>query len=263
MERPNGKRKMRSLERSQFILDYLRQHRHVDVSFLREKLQVSEVTIRKDLERLENENLVIRSHGGAMLNENLFLEPSFLEKEDRLREEKSAIAKVAASLVKDGDVIALSTGTTVHHMTKWIRDRTNLTVVTNAINIAKELMGLEGIQLFLTGGSIRPKTFALIGETAEKSLDGIYTDYVFFGINGFSIEEGLTTPSMEEARVVRKLIENAKHTVVLADHSKFGVVTFYRIVPVEKVHTLITDRKAPEEIVSKLRQKGIEVLIAE
>lgn len=263
MDIAKKKRRMRSLERYQFILDYLKQHRHVDVSFLSEKLHVSEVTIRKDLEKLEHDKLVIRSHGGAVLNENLFLEPSFLEKEDRLKDEKSAIAKVAAGLIKDGSAVALSTGTTVHHMTRWIRDRKDLTVVTNAINVATDLMGLEGIRLFLTGGSIRPNTFALIGETAEKSLDGIYTDYVFIGTNGFGIEEGLTTPSMEEARVVRKLIENAKHVVVLADHSKFGVVTFYRIMPTEQIHTLITDSKAPKDVTDKLREKGIEVIIAE
>ncbi|CAM4091710.1 DeoR/GlpR family DNA-binding transcription regulator [Paenibacillus alkaliterrae] len=262
MEQVRKQRRMRSLERYQFIIDYLKNHKIVDVSFLSSELEVSEVTVRKDLEKLERDNFLVRSHGGAILNENLFLEPSFLEKEDRFTDEKSGIASEAAKLIHDGMVIALSTGTTVSRLTRSIKDRNSLTVVTNAINVVTDLMGIDSIQVFLTGGSVRPNTFALIGETAEKSLDGIYTDYVFFGINGFSMDEGLTTPSMEEARVVRKLIENAKHVVVLADHSKFGKVAFYRIVPIDQIHTVITDRKTPTEELEKLREKGIQVIIA-
>jgi DeoR/GlpR family transcriptional regulator of sugar metabolism len=262
MEEARKQRRMRSLERYRFIVDYLKSHKSVDVFFLSSELDVSEVTIRKDLEKLERENFLVRTHGGAILNEHLFLEPSFLEKEDRFKDEKAGIAFEAAKLIQNEMVIALATGTTVSHITRFIKDRNALTVVTNAINAAIDLMGIDGIQVFMTGGSIRPNTFALIGETAEKSLDGIYTDYVFFGTNGFRIDEGVTTPSMEEARVVRKLIENAKHVVMLADHSKFGNVAFYRIVPTDQIHTVITDRKAPAEDLEKLREKGIQIIIA-
>ncbi len=134
--------------------------------------------------------------------------------------------------------------------------------MTNAINVAIDLMGSNENHLFLTGGNIRPNTFALIGEAAEKALDGVYCEYAFIGINGFSLEQGLTTPSMEEARVVRKIIENAKHVVVLADHSKFNKVAFYRIVNVDQVHTVITDRKVPPEEIDKLRARGVHVITA-
>jgi len=261
MKADSVSRGMRSVARHQFIVDYLRAHKTVDVAFLCSELNVSDVTIRKDLEKLEKDHLLVRKHGGAVWNDHLFLEPSFLEKEDKFTSEKSAIAEQAAQLIKDDMTIALSSGTTVSHLLKKIKDRNRLTVVTNAINVATELMGLSQIHIFLTGGNIRPNTFALVGEAAEKSLDGIYCEYAFFGVNGFSFEQGLTTPSMEEARVVRKIIENAKHVVVMADHSKFNKVAFYRIVEVDQIHTVITDGKTPQEEIDKLRNKGINVLI--
>jgi DeoR/GlpR family transcriptional regulator of sugar metabolism len=261
MEADNN-RKMLSLERHQFIIDYLKIHKSVDVSFLSSELNVSEVTVRKDLEKLERDKLLLRSHGGAVLNDYLFNEPSFIEKEDKFTEEKSAIASEAAKLIANGMTIALSTGTTVSHLARRIKDRTGLTIVTNAINVATNFMGSNDNDIFLTGGNIRPNTFALVGETAEKALDGIYCEYAFIGTNGFSIDQGLTTPSTEEARVVRKLIENAKHVVLLVDHSKFNKVAFYRIEHVDQVHTVITDSKAPSDEVEKLREKGIKVIIA-
>lgn len=254
-------RRLRSLERHQFIMDYLKAHKHVDVSYLSLQLNVSEVTIRKDLEKLERGNFLVRSHGGAIINDHLFSEPSFVEKEDKLNDEKAAIASEAAKLIQDGMTVALSTGTTVSHLVKQIRDRAGLTIVTNAINVATSLMGSNDNQIFLTGGNIRPNTYALIGETAEKSLEGIYCEYAFIGTNGFSIDQGLTTPSMEEAGVVRKLIANAKHVVLLVDHSKFNKVAFYRIERTEHIHTVITDHKAPMDVVSKLRDMGLRVLI--
>jgi DeoR/GlpR family transcriptional regulator of sugar metabolism len=254
-------RGMRSIVRHQFILNYLKTHKTVDVAYLCSALNVSDVTIRKDLKKLEKDNLLVRKHGGAVLNDHLFFEPSFLEKEDQFTSEKSAIAEEAAKLIQDDMTIALSTGTTVSHLLKKIKDR-QLTVATNAVNVVTELMGFNNIQLFLTGGQLRPNTYALVGEAAEKSLEGIYFDYAFFGINGFSFEQGLTTPSMEEARVVRKIIENAKHAVVLADHSKFNKVAFYRIVTVDRIHTVVTDDRTPPAEIRKLKDKGINVIVA-
>ncbi|MFD0680211.1 MULTISPECIES: DeoR/GlpR family DNA-binding transcription regulator [unclassified Paenibacillus] len=262
METEHVGRKMRGLERHQFIINYLKHHKSADVSFLSSELKVSEVTIRKDLEKLERDKLLLRSHGGAVVNEHLFLEPSFVEKEDKFTAEKSAIAEEAAKFIKDGMTIALSTGTTISRMTSRIKDRTSLTVVTNAINIATAMMGLDSIQVFLTGGHIRPHTFALVGETAEKALDGVYVEYAFIGANGFSIDQGLTTPSMEEARVVRGIIDHAEHVVALLDSSKFNKVAFYRIVNIDKIDTVITDRDAPSGVIDQLREKGIRVILA-
>jgi DeoR/GlpR family transcriptional regulator of sugar metabolism len=258
----SSSRKLMRVERQQYILEYLRNHKSIDVSFLTNELKVSDVTVRKDLVKLERDGLLIRSHGGAVNMDYLSLESSFIEKEDKFTEEKMAIAAEAARLIMDGMIVAMTTGTTISHMTKMIRDRKNLTIVTNAVNVAVDLMNVNGINLFLTGGNIRPKTFALIGEMAQKSLEGLFYEIAFVGVNGFSIDLGITTPSMEEAKVVRKVIEGARKVVVLADHTKFNKVAFNRIATLDQIDIVITDIKTPADQINKLRNLGITVIVA-
>jgi DeoR/GlpR family transcriptional regulator of sugar metabolism len=206
--------------------------------------------------------LLIRSHGGAVLNENLFAEPSFNEKEDKYIEEKMRIAAEAAKLVTDGMTIALNAGTTTTQIAKQIKVRENLTVVTNAINIAWELMGAEGVKVFLTGGNLRPKSFALVGTMAEQTLRGIFVDLVFVGVNGISVKLGLTTPNMEEALVNRAMMEAAKKVAVVADHSKFDKVTFSLIATLDQIDMVITDSQTEKEQIKKLQEMGKTVIIA-
>lgn len=258
MRREEGRRLL-ALERHRFILDHLREHSSVEVSFLADQLSVSEVTVRKDLEKLEQDRVLVRSHGGAVLSEDLLAEPSFVEKEDQLADEKQAIAQAAFDLVADDTTIALSTGTTVGRLARKLLERRGLTVVTNALNVANTFVGSD-FEIFLTGGSLRKNTFGLVGEAAEHGLEPVTYEYAFIGTNGISVENGLTTPSMEEARVVRAMMNNARHVVLLADHTKFDHIGFYRICPAERVHTIITDAGAPAEQLDRLRAAGIEVL---
>jgi DeoR/GlpR family transcriptional regulator of sugar metabolism len=258
--KPDEPRRYLAAERHRLILEHLREHNSAEVSYLSSLLGVSEVTVRKDLEKLELERSIIRSHGGAILNDGLLLEPSFVEKKDRLLNQKEAIAAQAAQLVEDNTTVALSTGTTVGSLAAQLADKSGLTVVTNALNIAAQLTNRD-VEIFLTGGSLRSKTLGLVGEIAERSLDGVTCDYLFFGTDGVSLERGLTTPSMEEARVVRALMGSARQIVLLADHSKFSHVGFYRIAPVEQVHTIITDGQTPDHKVNALRDSGIEVIV--
>lgn len=252
----------KSVQRHQFIIDYLRKYKHVNVSYLSEALKVSEVTIRKDLDKLEEDHILIRTHGGASLNENMIFEPSFLEKEDKQTIEKKAIAIEAAKLVESGMKIALSTGTTVGYMPVLLRNKEDLTVVTNALNIATQLVQEPKVNLFLTGGHIRNRTYAMIGEAAIRSIEDIYCQYAFIGTNGINLTHGITTPSMEEGAVVRKMIESAEQTVVLADHSKFEQAAFYRVCPIEKIHILITDHHTPASILQQYEDRGIRVIVA-
>ncbi|MGM7670752.1 DeoR/GlpR family DNA-binding transcription regulator [Microbacterium sp. A93] len=254
------RRRYLAIERRELILDLLREHRSVEVSALSEELGVSEVTVRKDLEKLEIERLIVRSHGGAVLSAGLLIEPSFVEKDDQLAEEKAAIAAEAASLVGDDSIVALATGTTVGRLPAMLAGRGGLRVVTNAVNVATAFLP-HGVDVFLTGGTIRPRTFGLIGEVAERSLDGVMCDFAFIGTNGISLESGLTTPNMDEARVVRAMMNSARRVVLLADHSKFPHTAFYRITPAERVHMIITDAGAPVEEVERLRAAGIEVRV--
>jgi len=256
-------RKLLGLERQQMIMEILRENKSVEVSYLSNVFNVSEVTIRKDLEKLERDGLLIRTHGGAVINENLLFEPSFQEKEDQFIEEKMAIASEAAKLIRDGMTISLTAGTTTSHIAKKIKQMKQITVVTNAINIATELMAVSGIKVFLTGGTIRPNSYALVGSLAEKSLSGIFVDLAFVGVNGFSINHGLTTPNIEEARVNRLLMKAANQVAVVADHSKFNKVTFSQIATVSEISIVITDQKAPLDQINQIKKMGKKVIIAQ
>ena len=254
-------RKLLGLERHQCIMEFLKSNKRADVAQLSSLLKVSEVTVRKDLERLERDGLLLRSHGGAILNEHLLLEPSFAEKEDQWIDEKKAIAQAAVALITDGMTVAIMTGTTLSHMAKLLMERQRVNIVTNAVNMATELMHADGVNVFLTGGNIRRSTYALVGEMAERSLDGIYVETAFIGVNGFSLTQGLTTPSIEEARVVKKVMENAQKVVVAVDHTKFNHVAFFRICTIEQIHTVITDARTPADQIEQLRDKGITVIV--
>lgn len=252
--------KVPSAIRYKEIIDLLRREKTVSVTTLSSIFKVSEVTIRKDLEKLENDGLLIRSHGGAVLNEKLETEPSFGEKEDIYIEEKVSIAAEAAKLITDNMTIALNAGTTTTHIARKIRDRKNLNVVTNAINIAWDLMSAPGVNVFLTGGNLRSKSYALVGKMEQQSLHGIFVDMAFIGVNGVDLKQGLTTPNIDEALANQSIIEAANKLVIVADHSKFNCVTFSLITTIDKIDVLITDPKAPEDQLQTLQNMGKTII---
>lgn len=254
---------MISAQRRKIIMDRIRAGLPVSVSELSRELGVSPMTIRRDLYHLEKEGILSRTHGGAVpVNIGSAEEPSFAEKLDRFPAEKLAIARKAAELVEEGDTILLGAGTTVTALAKLLKDRQNLTVVTNTVNIAMELAQSEGINLILTGGNIRTKSYALVGALAERVLREIHVQKVFLGVNGISLEHGLTTPNMTEAYTNSLMIGAADQVIVLADHSKIGRVALSRFAPITAVHTFITDGGAPQEFIEELIKRQIRVIIA-
>ena len=167
-------------------------------------------------------------------------------------------------LVQPGDSIALSPGTTTTQLARVLRHLqiANLTVITNAVNIAAELASLRGVSLFLTGGMMLADFFALVGPQAEQSLREIYVDHAFVGVTGISAEHGLTGPNQLEAQTHRLTLERARRAVVLADHTKLGRTALYRIAPLASVHTLITDAGAAPDQLRALAEQGLEVAVA-
>jgi DeoR/GlpR family transcriptional regulator of sugar metabolism len=176
-------------------------------------------------------------------------------------EEKTRIALDALRLIEPGDTIALSPGTTTTHLARCIRhsQQQNLTVVTNAVNIAMELSGLPGVNLTLVGGLLLPDFFALVGPSAEQSLSQIFVSKAFVGVTGLHPEHGLTGPNQLEALTHRVTIQRAQRIIVMADHTKLGRVALYAVAPITAVHTLITDRDAPAELLASFRSQGIDV----
>lgn len=238
-------------ERLLRIVEMVSRNGKVTVAELCEALAVSQVTIRRDLERLEEEKLLLRTHGGAIAPERQLplavQEKSFSEKEEAYVREKERIAEAASQLVSDDEAILLTPGTTNMFLARKLIGKKRLTVVTNAANIAMQIGHQADWNVILTGGKMRQKSFALVGPMAESSLSKVKVDKLFLGVDGWDPQAGLTTPNLEEASVNRQMISIARQVILVADHSKFGRVCFAQIAGLESVHTIITDQKLSEE----------------
>lgn len=231
------------------------------VKDLAPRFGTSQVTIRKDLEVLHSRGLVYRTHGGALpVPMGALLDPSLREKEKLHRKEKQRIGAAAARLVKEGESVILDSGTTTTAIARALREFRNLTVITNAVNIAAELAG-TAIEVILTGGILRENSFSLVGPLAEETLQRLSADICFLGVDGFDVHFGLTTPNLLEAKVNRVMTEVAKRTVVVCDSSKFGRRSLSLIAPTSAVHQTITDNRIPKSDLRVLEEAGIEVTL--
>lgn len=248
-------------ERKKEILDILNLKGNVKVSELSKHYNVSEVTIRKDLQELEEAGLIERVHGGAVVPQKAKYEPTFTEKTDKYIDEKIAIGKAAASLIKEGDTIALDAGTTTLQLAKNISHE-NLTVITNSLDIAEELADRKNMEVIVIGGSLRCETRALVGPVSNMALENFNVDKAFIGVNGISIKKGATTPDVTEAHTKKALIECSKETIILCDHSKFDFVSFSKIVDMNEIDCIVTDDGAEEDTIKAFSEKGFKIIIA-
>ena len=248
-------------ERRRAILDLLNSHGRVLVTELARQFETSQVTIRKDLEILHAHGMVHRTHGGALPSRDGALEdPTLREKEKLHHQEKLRIANAAGEKVKEGQVLILDSGTTTTAIARALRSFQNLTIITNAVNIAAELSG-TAVEVILTGGTLRKNSFSLVGPIAEETLRRLSADSLFLGVDGFDTHFGLSTPNLLEAKVNRVMIEVAKKTVAVCDSSKFGRRSLSLIAPPSAVQEVITDRGIPKSDLRALRQAGIEVTL--
>lgn len=249
-------------ERRQYILERIRKDGRVLVGEISEELKISQITIRKDLDYLQSKGLVERSHGGALrLQPSALIDPTLQEKVKQHSEEKQRIASRALSMVEEGQCIILDSGTTTTAIAVGLKRFSELTVVTNAVNIAVELAGTN-LEVILVGGALRRNSFSLVGPLAEDNLEEIHADILFLGVDGFDIEVGVTTPNFLESRVNRAMVKAARKVVAVCDSSKFQRRSLSRIAPPDAVHCIVTDRNLPNETTEALRSQGIEVIFA-
>jgi DeoR family transcriptional regulator of aga operon len=248
-------------ERHQHILKKLKKEGTVNVVNLCNELNVSSVTIRKDLKLLEERELLFRTHGGGTLTNPYTVDRPVNEKAMLHSGEKSGIGEVAAQLIEPNDCILIASGTTVLSLAKNIRPKGNLTVVTSALNVAHELIHRAGIEVIQLPGIIRKTSSSVTGNYAEMMLSDFSFSKLFLGVDGIDVEFGLTTTNMMEAQLNKKMIAVAQKTIVLADSSKFGKRGFGRICGLEDVEQIITDKNISEHMVDMLKGLGIEVTI--
>jgi DeoR family transcriptional regulator, aga operon transcriptional repressor len=250
---------MRQAERLGVILEELSARGSVAVADLSGRLGVSAATVRRDLEHLEEQRLLTRTHGGAVA-QMVSYELPLRYKSARRQEQKRRIGQEAALRVHDGGVIGLTGGTTTTEVAREIADR-QLTVVTNALNIASELAIRPNIKLVVTGGIARPESYELVGPLADDMLADLHLDLAFVGADGITAADGLTTYHEIEAHTDRALMDRASRVVVVADGSKLGRIAFARICPVSEVDELITDDEADRARLSELREAGLAVTV--
>jgi DeoR family transcriptional regulator of aga operon len=253
-------------KRAKEILRLLLHHGKTSVDELTVLLKMSPASVRRDLVRLEERGLVHRTHGGAMLAGQAVYEPfrfdaSFGVREERFAKEKQRIAQAAAELVQENETVGVTAGTTTTKVAQCLSHRSNLHIITNAVNIAMELSSSAGLDTTLTGGRMRWQgAFSLIGPAAIESLNVVVMDRVFVGVCGVDPERGATTIEADEAAVFRAMARQTKQVVVVADSSKVGMISPVIICPVTAIDILITDDGIPDDAVAAFEKAGVQVL---
>ncbi|GAA3728841.1 DeoR/GlpR family DNA-binding transcription regulator [Salinactinospora qingdaonensis] len=249
-------------ERRERILELVRSNGAMALRDIASQVRASEVTVRRDVRALEAEGLIDRRRGGAAPPGRLGHEQSYAQKTRQAAPEKLAIAKAAAALVEDDDAIVLGPGSTTEALARELMGRHNLTVVTNSLLVAQVLVNAPGIDVMVTGGSLRGTTLALIGSATEQALAGIRVHRAFLSGNGLTVDRGLSTPHPAVASVDQALVACAQETVILADHTKIGTDTMVQTVPPEHINHLVTDNHADPEVLMTLEDMGTTVHVA-
>ena len=250
-------------ERRGQIVEKVRQFRMVKVSDLIKEYDVSIETIRRDLEYLEQKGYLKRVYGGAVLYGLYGEEPSYEHREIVHFEEKKTIARKAAELIEDGDTLFIEVGTTVLEAIYCLRSKRNLTIITNATSVAREMIQTDGNRVILLGGELRTGEQSVYGFLTEQNLQHFYANKLLMGVGGLSIKNGFTDYHIQEANIRRMMIERSDKVIALADYSKFEVTAMNHVCPLSDVDVLVTDSSAPEKIIQELRAGGMTVLVAE
>ena len=252
---------MNLTERHQLIINKLKKEGSVSVFDLCNELNVSSVTIRKDLKLLEDKQLLFRTHGGGTLSNPYTVDRPVNEKAKIHSGEKSEIGEAAARLIEPNDCILIASGTTVQSFARYIQPVGNVTVITAALNVAIELIHHPGIEVIQLPGIIRKTSSSVTGVYAENMLNDFSVSKLFLGVDGIDLEFGLTTTNMMEAQLNKRMIAASQKTIVLADSSKFGKRGFGRICGLEDIEHVITDSNISDHMVDTLKGMGIEVTV--
>ncbi|MBN2485016.1 MAG: DeoR/GlpR transcriptional regulator [Bacteroidales bacterium] len=252
-----------TVDRREKILNMLSLEGKVYVHELSKKFNVSEVTIRNDLDQLESKRQLIRARGGAMKLEGNVAADIMLSDKNKLNyKEKARIGAKAASLINDSDTIILDSGTTTSEIARNISNIKNLSIITNAINIVNIVAQHQSVNIIIPGGYLRKNSLSLVGPLAEKNLRNFFVDKAFIGVDGLDSHTGAYTPNIEEAHLNEIMISIAKEVIIVADSSKFKRKSLAFICPLEKITTIITDDGISPEDQKRLSEKGINVIIA-
>jgi DeoR/GlpR family transcriptional regulator of sugar metabolism len=254
---------MLDVERRQRLVAFVEESGGATVAELSEHFAVSEATIRRDLLQLSKQGLVVRAHGGAAprlrRRAQGFPEPPILKRALVQVEEKRRIGEAAAKYIEDGSVVIVNGGTTTAEMIPYLAEREELTIITNALNIASLLAPYPDLSIIVLGGVLRHSELSMLGFLTEDALQNLRADKLFMGTPAIHVDYGLSADDMTEVQSDRAIMATAQEITVLADHTKFGRIATVRQAPIERVRRVVTDSGVAEADVTGLRERGIEV----
>ncbi len=249
-------------DRQNQILQLVERQRRISVADICDTFEISEATARRDLETLAGEGKIQRVHGGAIPNTQAPPELPILQRQGEQSEEKVRIGQAAATLVQPGETIYLGSGTTVLEAARALRGCRNLTVLTNSLPVINALAGAQGLTIICLGGMLRESEFSFIGHITEQAIAEVRADKVFMGTRAISLEYGLTHEYLPETMTDRLILKAGKEIIVLADHTKFGRAATVLLAPLERIHTLVTDKQTSQEFIEAVQQRGIRVVLS-
>lgn len=253
------KKDLLPVQRQSLIKDFLVETGFVSIAGLSERFQVSEMTVRRDLEELERQGFIQRAYGGAVPTEPAFFEMSFQAKVTQYAAEKHRIGAAAAGLIQTGQTVLIDSGTTTDAILRHVKD-TRITIITNALNIAAEAARRPQMDVMIAGGILRKGLNYLEGPQTSAFMNTIRADLLFMAVDGVNCRAGFTVPDLYNAENKRAMAAAAQKVIVVADHSKLGRVSTSSIMPLEQAGLLITGAEAADEIIADLREQ-IEVLV--
>jgi len=249
-------------ERQKQILSLLTRQQRLSVAEIVEQFAISEATARRDLESLASQGKARRVHGGVMAVEQAPPELPILERESEQLDEKIRIARATAGLVSDKETVFLGSGSTVLEVARHLRNRHNLTVITNSLSVLNTLVGIKGITVISLGGMLRDSELSFIGHITEQALAEVRADKVIMGTRGLSLEHGLTNDYLQETLTDRAILKIGRTVIIVADHTKVNRVATALLAPLDSVQTFVTDAKADKKFIQALKKNGIQVIVA-
>jgi DeoR/GlpR family transcriptional regulator of sugar metabolism len=249
-------------QRRDRIQEYLAINRIARTADLCDILEASEATVRRDLEWLEQEGILERTHGGAIISQRVVFEPEYQQRAQVNPDEKRSIGALAASLIEKDDIVFINSGTTTTQVIRHTRSDPSISIFTNNLSGALEV-GEPGFQYFLVGGEFQPRSNSLAGRFAMENLGQVYANKCIIGVDGISARRGCTVPSNAEAEIIRQMIKHTKgEIIVVADHSKWGIVSNFQIAAIDEIDKLITDAEFDRAALEALETHGVQILVA-